>query len=342
MKKEKFKGRRILVRVDGTKNLGLGHIYNMLTILNHFRNDKILIVMDHKKRLGNYKFKEKQYLLAYVKSKRDFQNKIKNFKPDIIFNDILDTKCSYMKSLSKSNSFIVNFEDVGFGAKEANLVFNPIYFHKKNKAKKQFFGPNYACIRDEFRLQFSNRPHVKKNQILITFGGSDPKNLTNRLLVILNGMKLRFKIIVILGMAFSHVNQTQNLVEKMKKNGHKIKIIKNSNLMAKNINKSDFVITTNGRTVFEIASLNIPFISISANPREEEHKFSSNSDGGLYLGLYSDISNQKIKNAIAKMIDLKFRKKCVKNLKKYDLINGVNTVVKKINYEYEKWQKSNR
>jgi len=60
MKKQKFRGRRILVRVDGTKNLGLGHIYNMLTILNHFRKDKILIVMDHKKRLGNYKFKEKR------------------------------------------------------------------------------------------------------------------------------------------------------------------------------------------------------------------------------------------------------------------------------------------
>jgi len=316
MKKQKFRGRRILVRVDGTKNLGLGHIYNMLTILNHFRKDKILIVMDHKKRLGNYKFKEKRYSLAYVKSKQDFQNKIKNFKPNIIFNDILDTKSSYTKTLSKFNSFIVNFEDMGWGAKEANLVFNPIYSHKKNKSKNQFFGSNYACIRDEFRSQFSNKPHVEKNQILITFGGSDPRNLTRRLLKILNEMKLTSEIIVIVGMAFSNVNQTEKLVEGMKKNGHKIKIIKNSNLMAKYISKSDFVITTNGRTVFEIASLNIPFISISANPREEEHKFSSNSGGGIYLGLYSDVSNQKIKNAITKMVDLRFRKKCVKNLKK--------------------------
>jgi len=343
MKKKIVKVRKILVRVDGTKNLGLGHIYNLLTIINHFRKDKILIVMDGKKRLGNYKFKEQLYPLTFFKSKQDSHNIIKNFKPDIIFNDILDTKSSYIKAQNKFNSFIVNFEDLGSGARHANLVFNPIYSSKKNKSKNQFFGPTYACIRDEFRILYNSKPSAKKNQILITFGGSDPRNLTKRLLEILSGMKLKFKIIVIIGMAFSHVSQTEKLVEKMKKNAQKIKIVKNSDLMAKYMNESDFVITTNGRTVFEIASLNIPFISISANPREKKHKFPQNSGGGIYLGLYSDISDQKIRNAITKMTNLRFRKKCVKNLERYDLINGVNKVVDKINSEYDRWeQKRNR
>ena len=342
MKKRTTKGRKILVRVDGTKNLGLGHIYNLLTILNHFRKDKILIVMNAKKRLGNYKFKEHHYPLAFFKSKQDLQKIIRKFKPDIIFNDILDTKSSYIKTQSKFNSFIVNFEDLGSGARHANLVFNPIYSSKKIHSKNQFFGPTFACIRDEFRMLYSKKSHAKKNQILITFGGSDPRNLTKRLLKIFSEMKLKFRIIVIIGMAFSHVNQTEKFVEKMKKDGQKIKIVKNSNLMAKHISESDFVITTNGRTVFEIASLNIPFISISANSREKKHVFSQNSKGGIYLGLYSAISDQKIRNAIIKMTDLRFQKKCIRNLKRYDLINGVNRVVDKINSEFEIWrEKSN-
>ena len=34
------------------KVIGLGHIYNMLTILNQFRNDEILILMNSKKFTG--------------------------------------------------------------------------------------------------------------------------------------------------------------------------------------------------------------------------------------------------------------------------------------------------
>ena len=45
-----IKRKRILVRVDGSDLIGLGHVYNMLTILNRFREDEILVVMNKKSR----------------------------------------------------------------------------------------------------------------------------------------------------------------------------------------------------------------------------------------------------------------------------------------------------
>jgi hypothetical protein len=50
--------KRIMVRVDGSDIIGLGHVHNMLTILNHFRNEEILIVMNSKNNLGQQKFQE--------------------------------------------------------------------------------------------------------------------------------------------------------------------------------------------------------------------------------------------------------------------------------------------
>ena len=44
--------RRILVRVDASNLIGLGHVYNMLTVLERFKKDDILIVMKTKKNLG--------------------------------------------------------------------------------------------------------------------------------------------------------------------------------------------------------------------------------------------------------------------------------------------------
>ena len=50
--------RRILVRVDGSKLIVLGHVYNMLTVLERFKKDDVLIVMRTKKSLGIEKFKK--------------------------------------------------------------------------------------------------------------------------------------------------------------------------------------------------------------------------------------------------------------------------------------------
>ena len=38
--------KKILVRVDGSKEIGLGHVFNMITILAYFKNSEILILMD--------------------------------------------------------------------------------------------------------------------------------------------------------------------------------------------------------------------------------------------------------------------------------------------------------
>ena len=50
--------KRILVRVDGSKNIGLGHVYNMITILKHYKNPTFLVVMNINKKLGHTKFKK--------------------------------------------------------------------------------------------------------------------------------------------------------------------------------------------------------------------------------------------------------------------------------------------
>ena len=38
--------KKILVRVDGSKEIGLGHVYNLITILPNFKKYEILILMN--------------------------------------------------------------------------------------------------------------------------------------------------------------------------------------------------------------------------------------------------------------------------------------------------------
>lgn len=329
-----LKRKRILVRVDGSKKIGLGHVYNMLTILNHLRNDEILIVMNEKQNLGHQKFQEHYYDLKYFSNNSQLYEIINEFKPNIIFNDILNTSKQYMFKLRKFNSFVVNFEDIGPGSDFADLVFNPIYFSNKNKPRK-FFGSDYACVRDEFRILQSKPLNKNVKSILITFGGTDPQNHTMPVLQLLSKINLKEEIIVILGMGNSHKKAIRNFVRKMNRNGQNVKVIQQSNIMAKYIRESDFVITANGRTVFEVASLKVPMITISTHEREESHSFSRISGGAIHLGSTNDISLDSFHNAISKMMDYNFRLELRSNLEKYDLLNGVHKIIRIINTKLE-------
>ena len=91
--------KRILVRVDGSKLIGLGHVYNMLTVLDHLKKDDSIIVMNNNKRLGSSKFKKYGYNLKYFSNRNELKKIIEKFQPSLIINDILNTTISYMKFL---------------------------------------------------------------------------------------------------------------------------------------------------------------------------------------------------------------------------------------------------
>ena len=108
--------------------------------------------------------------------------------------------------------------------------------------------------------------------------------------------------------------------------------------MAKYINKSDLAITSNGRTVYEIASLEVPCITISQNEREMRHLFSYLCNGIINMGIASNVSNKDITSTIKKMIEsYDLRKNMNEALKEFNLKNGTNRVIRLI---YEKYWES--
>jgi spore coat polysaccharide biosynthesis predicted glycosyltransferase SpsG/CMP-N-acetylneuraminic acid synthetase len=335
-----IKRRRILVRVDGSRKIGLGHVYNMLTILNHLRNDEILILMNSKYNLGSTRFKDHLFSVKYFSSESELFRILKNFKPDIIFNDILDTSSDYVKKLKQLNLFVVNFEDLGSGRNYADLVFNPIYDDDK-KHKNEFYGANYACVRDEFRI-WKNKPISKTVQcVLITFGGSDPTDKTNQIFKLIREINLKdIRFLIVLGLGYTHKRRLQILISQMLSEGFRISLIEKSDFLVKHMREADFAITSNGRTVFEIASLKVPVVAISVNNREKNHKFVKNTNVGFQLDFHLKIEKHKLINSITAMLDFTTRKSFVKNLQKINLLNGADRVIQTIMSEYEKNKQS--
>ena len=326
-----LKRRRILVRVDGSSKIGLGHVHNILTILNHFRNDEILIVMNSQNKLGYKKFQEHLYQVNFFKNNSQLFEVIKKFQPHMIFNDILDTSINYIKKLKKEKIFVVNFEDLGDGRRYADLVFNPIYHSNKNNSN-EYFGPNFACVRDEFRIWEPTVLKTSPKNVVIIFGGSDPTNKTYQVLKLLEKYKLKnMKYSIIIGQDYKERKKLLDIILKMKKDNFLIELNENIDFLSKIFHESDFAITSNGRTVFELGSLHVPMIVIPVNEREKRHTFVQKSNVGYMIQLHNESETHDFLKVFNKMLQYNIRKKFQNNLKRVNLLYGVDRVVQKIN-----------
>ncbi len=332
-----IKRKRILARVDGSDLIGLGHVYNMLTILNRFREDEILVVMNKKSKLGSEKFKEYLFDVKFFNSTKDFVKIVSEFNPDVIFNDILDTKVSYIKKLKKMKLFVVNFEDLGHGAKYADLIFNPIYNSSKTSSS-EFFGSNYACVRDEFRMWPRLKPKKIVSNILIMFGGTDPTNKTIQTLKILEKNSLiSIKFTIIIGLGFSKKLSLLKLIEKIRNTGREIELIEKSDYLAKKFLECDFVISSNGRTIFELASICKPVISVSINKRESRHSFIKDVKGGYLIN--SNNFDKQFVTYLNKIMLYSNRKKFFMNFEKINVRKGIDNVIEIFENNYDEWKR---
>lgn len=126
-------------------------------------------------------------------------------------------------------------------------------------------GPEYALLRDEFQLVRAldsakpKRSAIKK--IMISMGGVDQENITNKILdeLIKIGSNQKFQLIVILGSKSPHI---QMVKEKILECPFLVELIIDCREMAKKISEVDLVIGGAGSSSWERCSLGVPSIAI--------------------------------------------------------------------------------
>ena len=207
---------------------------------------------------------------------------LKEYGPDIVINDILDTEKAFVKMERKYAPRIVNFEDEGEGAAYADVVINALYERHEHKLSNVYEGSDYYFIRDEFldtpRKEFSE----KCGNILILFGGSDPSNLTMKLYEIcevLHDKMPHTDFHFITGIGYAHKDKVKDMPKK------NIFVHHDVSRVSDYMRRADLAVTSQGRTIYELASMGVPAIVLAQNEREAEHVFAGIQNGFINLGL---------------------------------------------------------
>ena len=95
---------------------------------------------------------------------------------------------------------------------------------------------------------------------------------------------------------------------------------------------ADIAITSNGRTVYELAHMNIPGIVIPQHEREETHSFAQEQNGFIKMEPYVEgISLEKVPKLLEKLIiNSQFRYTLFSRLEKFSFLENKQRLLDRI------------
>lgn len=314
---------KIYIRFDCGGKFGLGHAIRCFKIISLFKKKDITICCNSETKKI---FKINQYKILLKKNNENEQNFIKRilrnkFQTKILIDTIFNYKKKDLLRFEKNGNkfyFIHNFK-TNFTPK-SRVIF-PNDYHKiknylkiKRKTKFLYFGK-------EFILPGKNYNIKKNNKIVVNFGGSDPNNISLKLLKKLNKEKIKNDLIFLVGKGYKQFNKLQK--------HNKLKNIKVKKFSKNIFFASKFAITSFGLSSYELLNNNVFSLnvshsknhSLSAHLFQKKYKYSKN------FGTYNRIDNinfsktindlqKKIPNRPQKIFSKNFELKSLKKIKK--------------------------
>ena len=176
----------------------------------------------------------------------------------------MELHISFYKTLSDLSRIPVYIDDTKRLDYPKGVVVNgTIYAEELNYPKKHdityLLGSKYIPIRKEFWNIPDKAINESLQTIMITFGGDDARNMTPRIITMLNGNYPELNKKVIIGKAFTNTEQIQAFKDKTTE----FIYYPDAEGMKKVMLESDIAISAAGQTLYELARLGVPTIAVA-------------------------------------------------------------------------------
>lgn len=260
-----LKNKSIVVLTEGGRTLGFGHISRTISITNIFKNNNfkrnfIIYGDDSLEKI----LKNKNYELFNWLEDNTLIDKIKN-SDFILIDSILvsNSKIKLIESLGIPIIFIDdekrrNILDTGYVIDWTILSDEKDYFIPKKDKVKYLLGSQYTPLRNVFNSNDKLLINDQIKSILITFGGSDIRNLTPKILKILNEKFPNIIKNIVIGSGYEN-NEDIILC---KDNNTNLIYNATEDKMCHLMKTNDLAIASGGQTLYELALIGIPTIAI--------------------------------------------------------------------------------
>ena len=253
--------KQIVVRADGNKDIGFGHVYRTIALANIFSENTSVTYISPD--LDTKEIIPENFNFELIEG-NETEFIINHFSPDehTIMLDGYNYDHTYQAELKKAGFSLVFIDDmVGFEM-VADVVLNPSLGVSKadytGQNVRYALGPKFACLRSPF-LKASKESNIQKpvkefKKVLISFGGSDPFHLSEKIINLCNDLGLE-ELHVLKGKSFDNNLISENTQSKIFYHQQL-----NAEELVKLIQSVDLTICSASTISYEVASVGKPLM----------------------------------------------------------------------------------
>ncbi|TDF39439.1 UDP-2,4-diacetamido-2,4,6-trideoxy-beta-L-altropyranose hydrolase [Alteromonadaceae bacterium M269] len=269
----------VLFRVDASQQVGLGHLMRCLALAQHLTQQKIQVT-----------FAVKSSSVEFCRSRTDWVGELyiipedtnisepdylKSYANDNNFDWIVldgyQFTSSYRKTLSQSCAKLAVFDDKNdTGELYADLVINGannatfVGYNQTAKSAKLCLGERFRILRTEF-TNIKESSWEYRDKLTVSFGGSDPYELTIPFLKALNALnqqqetQVPLRVSVLTGAAYENVDKLRDLLATL---SFDVVHVHDSQKVSTLFAQSRLVISAAGGTQFELLACDTPSLLV--------------------------------------------------------------------------------
>lgn len=274
--------KRITFISHGSKQLGMGHVMRCCSLAEAFQQNGWEVFFFSKFYLGGMWIKQKGFpveIFEKEESKKECQDFhfgevkelepdinwmspfLKEQNPDVIFLDSYNVNFWFFQKLKEFTKCLVYLDDLAVWDYPVDVIFNPNVdagekgYAQFRRQKKHLLGSKYSLLREEFSNLPKRKAKKEIQNILITTGAADPKNMTKVFLDLCQKMCPKAVCHLIIGNAF------QRQEEWKKEESHYVRIYQSPKTMSEIMLQCDVAISAGGSTVYELAACGVPTLA---------------------------------------------------------------------------------
>lgn len=302
---------KVFILTEGGKNIGFGHLTRCISLYQAFEEKGVLaeFIVNGDESIKDLLRSKKYEIFNWLQEKEKLFGFVE--KADIVIVDSYLADISFYEAVSRMRKVPVYIDDSRrIDYPEGIVVNGAIYAQDLDYVKREnveyLIGPQYMPLRREFWEVPEKEIRERVQNIIITFGGDDARNLTPRILRFLNEEYPELMKTVVIGGGFQNIEQIENL------KGRKVNLIyyPDAEEMKEIMLQSDIAISGGGQTLYELARVGTPTVAVAVADNQLNNVKGWQKTGFIeYAGSWKDKDILiKIRKLIEKLKDANIRK----------------------------------
>lgn len=335
----------VAINTYGNHKLGMGHLYRQKALAQELKKRglvPVFLVKDFKETIDvvkafnfdfvpySKKFNTKEELEFII-------SKIDRYGFEAMIYDFLDTSSIITKALKKRGIKQITFDDRGSGSAYVDLCFSVLFPPRfRSGTTKYISGLDYLVLAPSFSYSDTKKVINKRDvgRIFISQGGSDTYGILPLIIKSLATLPKRIKFDLLVGQGFKNTREFNLSLKNTKGN---FSVYRNVESVSTLMKKAGLAVSAAGITAFELISLGIPTVIVTAEPIEKKiAEYLGRENMVVNLGFVKKAGfqkkfDEKLEGEVRLLIsDYKARERLFDNCFKKFKNGGVNRVADEI------------